>query len=122
MERGTDQKQVKMNRRITKCKCYTQHRASLATQMVKNLSAMQETWVRVLAQEDPLEKEMATSSSNLAWRIPWTEEPGRLQSMGSQKSHTHDWVTKHACTHTHSVSSVVIVQGSCKEAWFKLTH
>ena len=51
-------------------------------QTVKNLAAMQETWVQSLGQEDPLEKEMATHSSILAWRIPWTEEPGRLQSMG----------------------------------------
>ena len=57
-------------------------RASLVTQMVKNLSAMQETWVQSLGQEDPLEKEMATHPSILVWRIPWTEEPGRLQSMG----------------------------------------
>ena len=54
-------------------------------QMVKNLPAMQETWVRSLGREDPLEKEMATHSSILAWRIPWTEEPGGLQSMGSQR-------------------------------------
>ena len=49
-------------------------------QRVKRLSAMQETWVRSLGQEDPLEKEMATHSSILAWKIPWMEEPGRLQS------------------------------------------
>ena len=54
--------------------------------MVKNLPAMQEMWVRFLGQEDPLEKEMATLSSNLAWKIPWTEEPGGLQSTGLQKS------------------------------------
>ena len=53
--------------------------------MVKNLSAMQETQVRSLGQENPLEKEMATHSSILAWRIPWTEQPGGLQSMGSQR-------------------------------------
>ena len=53
-------------------------------QMVKNLPAMQETWVRSLGQQDPLEKKMATHSSILAWTIPWTEEPGGLQSMGSQ--------------------------------------
>ena len=57
-------------------------RVSLVAQSVKNLSAMQETQVRFLGQEDPLEKEMATDSSILAWRIPWTEEPGGLQSMG----------------------------------------
>ena len=59
--------------------------ASLVAQTVQRLPAMQETWVRSLGQEDPLEKEMATHSSILAWRIPWTEEPGRLQSMGLQR-------------------------------------
>ena len=54
-------------------------------QMVKNPPAKQETWVRSLGWEDPLEKDMATHSSILAWRIPGTEEPGRLQSMGSQR-------------------------------------
>ena len=53
--------------------------------MVKNPPAMQETWVRSLGQEDPLEKEMAIHSSTLAWKIPWMEEPGGLQSMGSQR-------------------------------------
>ena len=61
---------------------------SLVAQMVKRLPTMWETWVRSLGREDPLEKEMATHSSILAWKIPWTEEPGRLQSMGSQKSQT----------------------------------
>ena len=59
--------------------------ASLVAQTIKRLPAMQETWVRSLGQEDPLEKEMATHSSILAWRIPWIMEPGRLQSMGSQR-------------------------------------
>ena len=54
-------------------------------QRLKRLPAMQETWVRSLGQEDPLEKEMVTHSSILAWRIPWTEEPGGLQSTGSQR-------------------------------------
>ena len=49
------------------------------------LSTMRETWVRSLGREDPLEKEMAIYSSTIAWKIPWTEEPGRLQSMGSQR-------------------------------------
>ena len=62
--------------------------ASLVAQLVKNLPAMQETWVQFLGWEDPLEKEMATHSSILAWRIPWTEESSRLQSMGSQESDT----------------------------------
>ena len=57
---------------------------SLVAQMVKNLSAMQETWVQSLDQEDPLEKGMANYSSILVWRIPWTEKPGRLQSVGLQ--------------------------------------
>ena len=61
-------------------------------QMVKNLPAMKETWVRSLGWEDPLEKRMATYSSILAWRISWTEEPGGLQSRGSQIV-GHDWVT-----------------------------
>ena len=63
----------------------TCHGASLVVQMVKRLSPMQETWVQSLGWEDPLEKEMETHSSTLAWKIPWTEEPGRLQSMGSQR-------------------------------------
>ena len=53
--------------------------------MVKRLPTVWETWVRSLSREDPLEKEMATHSSILAWKIPWTEEPGKLQSMGSQR-------------------------------------
>ena len=53
--------------------------------MVNSLPAMQETQVQSLGQEDPLEKKMTTHSSSLAWKIPWTEEPGRLQSMGSQR-------------------------------------
>ena len=57
---------------------------TLVAQMVKNLPAMQDTWIRSLGWEDPLEKEMATHSNILAWRIPWTEEPGGLRSMGSQ--------------------------------------
>ena len=63
----------------------TNYWASLVAQMVKCLPAMWETWVRFLGQEDPLEEEMATHSSTLAWKIPWTEEPDRLQSMGSQR-------------------------------------
>ena len=59
--------------------------ASLVAQMVKNLPAMQETWAGSLGQEDSLEKGMATHSSILAWQIPWTEEPGGLQSKGSQR-------------------------------------
>ena len=68
------------------------YRTSLVAQRLKRLSAMRETRVRSLGQEDPLEKEMATHSSILAWSIPWMEDPGRLQSTGSQRV-GHDWVT-----------------------------
>ena len=61
------------------------HGASLVAQMVKHLLAMWETWVQSLGWEDPLEKDMATHSSTLAWRIPWMEEPGGLQSTGSRR-------------------------------------
>ena len=63
-------------------------RASLLCQSVRNRPAVQETQVQFLGWEDPLQKETATHSSVLAWRIPWTEEPGGLQSMGSQESDT----------------------------------
>ena len=65
---------------------------SLVAQRVKCLSTMRETWVRSLGREDPLEKEMAIHSSTIAWKIPWTEEPGRLQSMGLQRV-GHHWTT-----------------------------
>ena len=68
------------------------HWVFLVAQMVKNLPAMQETPVRSLGQKDPLEKGMATHSSILAWRIPWTEKSGELQSMESQRV-GHDWMT-----------------------------
>ena len=58
--------------------------APLVAQTVKRLSTMWETWVRALGWEDPLEKGMAIHSRTIAWKIPWTEEPGRLQAMGSQ--------------------------------------
>ena len=58
---------------------------SLVAQTIKRLSTMRKTWVRALGWEDPLEKEMGIHSSTIAWKIPWTEEPGRLQSMGSQR-------------------------------------
>ena len=72
-------------------------RASLLAQTVKNLPAMQETRVQSLSREDPLEKSMATHSSTLAWRIPQTKEPGRLQSIGLQRA-GHD-----RATNTHTV-------------------
>ena len=67
-------------------------KASLVVQWIKGLPTMRETQVRSLGREDPLEKEMATHTSTLAWKIPWTEKPGRLQSMGSQRV-GHDLAT-----------------------------
>ena len=63
--------------------------------MVRRLPAVRETWVRSLGWEDPLEKEMATHSSTLAWKIPWTEEPGRLQSMGHKELDTTERLQFH---------------------------
>ena len=63
--------------------------ASLVAQMIKHLPAMQEIWVQCPGWEDPLEKEMATHSITLAWKTPWTEEPGRLQSKGLQRVRLH---------------------------------
>ena len=70
-------------------------RASLIAQLVKNLPAMQETWVQSLSWEDSLKKEMATHSTILAWRIPWIEKLDRLQSMGSQESDTTERLNHH---------------------------
>ena len=75
--------------------------ASLVAQTVKNLPVMQETQVQSLDQEDPLGKGMATHSSILAWEIPWTEEPGRLQSMGSQRVR-HNRETEHSTARGHT--------------------
>ena len=72
-------------------------RTSLVAQTVKRLPTMRETRVRSLGGEDPLEKEMAIHSSTIAWKIPWTEEPGRVQSMGSQRV-GHDCATNHIIT------------------------
>ena len=68
-------------------------RASLIAQLVKNLPAVQETWVQSLSQEDPLEKEMVNYSSIFAWKIPWTEELGGLQSMGCRELGTTEQLT-----------------------------
>ena len=73
---------------------YNQQQASLVAQMGKNPPTIRETWFLSLGWEDPLKEGMATHSSFLAWRIPWTEEPGELQSMGSQRV-GHDWAIKH---------------------------
>ena len=78
--------------------------ASLVAQTVKNPPAIQETRFRSLSWEDTLEEGMATHCSILAWRIPWTEEPGGLQSMGSQRA-GHDWATKHS-TAQHCYSNI----------------
>ena len=78
--------------------------------MVKNLPAMQETWLWSLGREDPLQKGLATHSSILAWRIPWTEEPGGLLSVGSQRI-GRDWVTHthtRTCTYTHTHTPTVL--------------
>ena len=76
--------------------------ASLMAQMVKNPPAVQETWVQSLGWEDPLEEGIATHSSILAWRTPWTEEPGEPQSMRSQRV-GHDWATKHTYDYLHRI-------------------
>ena len=85
--------------------------ASLVAQMVKNLLAMQDTWVQSLACENLLEKGMATHSSVLAGRIPWTEETGRLQSMGLQRIR-HDWVSN-TQMHTHTNTHICIHACTC---------
>ena len=72
--------------------CFKLFIASLVAQRLKHLPAMRGTWVRSLGQEDPLEKEMATHSSILAWRIPWMDEPGGLQSTGHKESDTTEWL------------------------------
>ena len=74
--------------------------------MVRILSVMQETQVQSLGWEDPLEKQMAIHSSILAWEIPWTEEPGRLQSMGSKRVGHNRGTNIHTHTHTHTKSKL----------------
>ena len=81
-------------------------RNTLVVQMVRNLPAMRETWVWPLDWEDHLEEGMATHFSTLAWRIPWTEEPGGLQSTGSQRVR-HDWLTKHSMATTKPAHDVI---------------
>ena len=95
------------------------HWASLVCQTVKNLPAVQQTEVRSLGQEDPLKKGMASHSSILAWRIPWTEEPGRLQSTGLQSE------TQWSIFHTHRQRVCYLCYPSflnfCFPAWHSLT-
>ena len=82
------------------------HKTSLMVQMVKTLPAMQETQVQSLGGEDLLEKEMATHSSILAWEIPWTKEPGGLQSMGLQRT-TEQLIHTHTHTHIFPIKSLL---------------
>ena len=93
---------------ITNSQSFTQTHVwtSLVAQTVKCLPTMQETWVQSLGQEDPLEKEIATHCSTLAWKIPWVEEPGRLQSMGSQNVRLN-WVTSLSFFSFMSIESVM---------------
>ena len=77
---------------VSNCLSFFPSRASLVAQRIKHLPAMQETRGWSLGGEDPLEKEVTTHSSIVAWRIPWTEKSGRLQSMGSQESDTTEWL------------------------------
>ena len=86
--------------------------ASLMAQTVKNLPAMQETWVQSLGQEDPLEKEMATHSRILAWRIPWTEEPGGLRPWDHKESDTTE-----QRTFTFIFSRLLRVEIATQEHW-----
>ena len=95
---------------------YNQEReASLVAQMVKNLPAMQETQVSPQGKEDPLEKGMATNSSILAWKIPWTEESGRLQFIGSQRikqnTHTHPSLYQEQKDGSKSLETLIIEEG-----------
>ena len=103
-------------------------------QRLKRLPEMRETWVRSQGWEDSLEKEMATHSSILAWRIPWTEEPGGLQSTGSQRVR-HDWVTslykpilliqgqniKHICLPSLSTVAIFLSQYICGLIWLSFS-
>ena len=93
-------------------------RTSLVAQMVYHLPTMRATWVWSLGREDPLEKEMAIHSSSLAWKIPWTEEHGRLQSTGSQRV-GHDWVTSPSLScYGHSFKSCTLPPSFLFHAFF----
>ena len=94
--------------------------ASLVVQMVKNLPSLWETWVRSLGWEDSLEEGMETHSNILAWRIPWTEEPGGLQSVASQRV-GHDWMTKHTAQHPgHSMGLFIGIICQSWSTWHSL--
>ena len=93
--------------------------ASLMVQMVKDTPAMWETWVRSLGQESPQEEGIATHSSILSWRIPWTEEPCGPQSMGSQRV-GHNWATKYSTQHSADSCRHVGASGglgACTVGW-----
>ena len=95
------------------CSSFVTSAASLVAQMVKRLPAMRETWVWSLGQEYPMEKDMATYSSTLAWKIPWTEEPCRLQSMGLQRV-GHNWATSlHFCD--FNIQTIFKIRALCNE-------
>ena len=91
---------------------------SLVTQMIKHPPTMRETQFRSMGWEDPLEKEMATHSSILAWRIPWTEEPGGLQSTGSQRF-GHDWATSLSRGEVRPTSKSLIMSHLVPHHWSK---
>ena len=91
---------------------------SLVAQTVQHLPTMRETWVWSLSWEDPLKKEMATHSSTLAWKIPWTEDPGRLQSMGSQRV-GHDWATSLLL---HPIQYSCLENPMDRGAWRAIVH
>ena len=96
--------------------------SSLVAQRLKHLPPMRETWVQSLGQEDPLEKEMVTHSSILAWRIPWTEKPGRLQSTGSQRVRMTErlHITSH---HIKKIRNLVkTLAGRKQKGMFSFSH
>ena len=96
---------------------YSKVISSLVAQRLKHLPPMWETWVWSLGREDPLEKEMVTHSSILAWRIPWMEKPGRLQSIGSQRV-GHDWVISLSLSYLNSlVVSPTFFNLAIKSSW-----
>ena len=94
---------------------YSLYWASWVAQRLKHLPAMRETWVRSLGREDTLEKEMATHSSILAWKSPWTEEPGRLHPTGSQRDGP-DWVT------SLSLSFSILIFKKPLFSWWLIRH
>ena len=103
--------------------CLENPMGRVVAQTVKHLSTMWETQVRSLGWEDLLEKEMAHHSSTLAWKIPWTEEPGGLQPMGSQRVE-HDWATSLTLTHSLRGASQATIHGIAKnQTWLSMhTH